>query len=146
MPFPLPTTTLALYDLLAADTVLAPLLGVHQLKTGTTRPALAHFFPRETIEPDTRPAGVEVVVWRGPAGTAATPCQTGEIDLRPTFRLSVVQWEPLPGGALNQLAVINRIQQLLPGANASDTTIDGLTAGLQQHTVTWVCPVAVLQP
>jgi len=24
-------------------------------------------------------------------------------------------------------------------------TIDGLTTGLQQHSVTWACPVAVLQ-
>jgi hypothetical protein len=41
--------------------------------------------------------------------------------------------------------VINRLLQLLPGANASDVTIDGLTSGLQQHSVTWACPVAVLQ-
>ena len=142
---PLPTTTLALFDLLAADAVLTPLLGVHALTGGTTRPALAHFWPKEAIEPTTQPAGVEVVVWRSPMGTAATPTQTGEVDTRPTYRLSVTQWEPLPGGAYHQQAVINRLQQLLPGANASDVTIDGLTTGLQQHTVTWTCPVAVLQ-
>ena len=55
---PLPTTTLALFDLLAADTVLTPLLGVHVLASGTTRPALAHFWPKEAIEPTTQPAGV----------------------------------------------------------------------------------------
>jgi hypothetical protein len=143
---PLPTTTLALFDLLAADTVLTPLLGVHVLEGGTTRRALAHFWPKETIEPTTQPAGVEIVVWRSPMGTAATPTQTGEVDVRPTFRLSVTQWEPpTAGGACNQLAVLNRLLQLLPGANASDVTIDGLTTGLQQHSVTWTCPVAVLQ-
>lgn len=143
---PLPTTTLALFDLLAADTVLTPLLGVHVLAGGTTRPALAHFWPKEAIEPTTRPAGVEIVVWRSPMGTAATPAQTGEVDVRPTFRLSVTQWEPpTAGGAYHQQAVLNRLLQLLPGANASDVTIDGLTTGLQQHSVTWTCPVAVLQ-
>jgi hypothetical protein len=143
---PLPTTTLALYDLLAADPVLTPLLGVHVLEGGTTRPALAHFWPTETIEPTTRPAGVEIVVWRGPQGTAATPAQTGEVDTRPTFRVSVTQWEPpTTGGAYHQQAVLDRLQQLLPGANAADVTIDGLTAGLAQHTVTWTCPIAVLQ-
>jgi hypothetical protein len=89
---------------------------------------------------------VEIVVWRSPMGTATTPTQTGEVDVRPTFRLSVTQWEPpTAGGACNQLAVLNRLLQLLPGANASDVTIDGLTTGLQQHSVTWVCPVSVLQ-
>jgi len=143
---PLPTTTLALYDLLAADATLLALLGVHVLESGATRPALAHFWPKEAIEPTTRPAGVEIVVWRNLVGTAVTLCETGEQDTRPTFRLSVTQWEPpTAGGACNQLAVVNRLLQLLPGANASDVTIDGLTSGLQQHTVTWTCPVAVLQ-
>jgi hypothetical protein len=79
-------------------------------------------------------------------GTATTQAQTGEVDVRPTFRLSVTQWEPpTTGGACNQLAVLNRLLQLLPGANAADVTIDGLTTGLQQHSVTWTCPVAVIQ-
>jgi hypothetical protein len=143
---PLPTTTLALYDRLAADATLLALLGVHVLESGATRPALAHFWPKEAIEPTTRPAGVEIVVWRNLVGTAVTLCETGEQDTRPTFRLSVTQWEPpAAGGACNQLAVVNRLLQLLPGANASDVTIDGLTSGLQQHTITWTCPVAVLQ-
>jgi len=143
---PLPTTSLGIFDLLAADATLAPLLGVHVLASGATRPALAHFWPNEAVEPTTRPAGVEIVVWRLPMGTAATLCETGETDLRPTFRLSVTQWEPpTAGGTYQQQAVLNRLLQLLPGANASDVTIDGLTSGLQQHTVTWTCPVAVLQ-
>lgn len=141
----LPTTSLALFDLLASDTVLAPLLGIHTLRDGSTRSALAHFFQEETIEADATPSGVEVVVWRSPMGTAAEPFETGEIDLRPTFRMTVTQWEPLSGGAYHQAAVLTRIQQLLPGANATDLTIDGLTTGLQQHVIAWTCPVAIVK-
>lgn len=143
---PLPTTTLALYDLLAADLVLTPLMGVHRLAGGTTRPALAHFFPKETLEPTTIPAGVEIIVWRSPMGTAARPALTGEVYVNPTFRLSVTQWEPAsPTGAYNIQAVLNRLQALLPGSNAADVTIDGLTTGLSQHVLTWTCPTAVVK-
>lgn len=141
----LPTTSLAIYDLLHGDTTLMGLIGVHRIGTGT-RPALAHFWPSEAIEPTAVPEGVEVVVWRSPMGTASRPAETGEVDVRPTYRISVTQWEPAAGNPLNHQAVINRILQLLPGANAADVTIDGLTTGLQQHTITWTCPVAVLQP
>lgn len=140
----LPTSTLALFDLLAADTVLTPLLGIHSLAGGTTRPALAHFFPIETLEPTTSPSGVEVIVWRSPMGTSAQLAQTGEIYVNPTFRLTVTQWEST--GAYHIQAVLNRLQILLPGSNVADVTIDGLTTGLSQHVVTWRCPVAVLQP
>jgi hypothetical protein len=144
---PLPTTTLALFDLLAADTVLTPLMGIHTLAGGSTRKALAHFFPKETIEPTTIPSGVEVIVWRSPMGTAAQPAQTGEVYQNPTFRLSVTQWEPAsPTGAYNIAAVLNRLQLLLPGANVNDVTIDGLTTGLSQHVLVWRCPTAVLKP
>jgi len=141
----LPTTSLAIFDLLEDDTTLIGLIGVHRIGT-STRPALAHFWPSEAIEPTAVPEGVEVVVWRSPMGTASRPAETGEVDVRPTYRLSVTQWEPAAGNPMNHQAVINRILQLLPGANAADVTIDGLTTGLQQHTITWTCPVAVLQP
>jgi hypothetical protein len=142
----LPTTSLAIFDLLEADDTLADLIGFHRL-ADETRPALAHFWPSEAIEPTAVPVGVEVVVWRSPMGTASRPAETGEVDVRPTYRLTVTQWEPEESGdPLNQQAVIDRIMQLLPGANAADVSIDGLTTGLQQHTLTWLCPVAVLQP
>lgn len=143
---PLPATTLALFDLLAADTVLTPLMGIHTLAGGTTRKALAHFFPKETIEPTTIPSGVEIIVWRSPMGTAAQPAQTGEVNINPTFRVTVTQWEPSPTGAYNIQAVLDRLQILLPGSNVADVTIDGLTTGLSQHVLTWTCPVAVLRP
>jgi hypothetical protein len=142
----LPTTSLAIFDLLAADELLIDLLGSHRLADGTTtRAALAHFWPSEAIEPNTTPQGVEIVVWRSPMGSASRPNETGEVDVRPTFRLSVTQWEPASGDPLNHEAVIDRLLQLLPGANASDVTIDGLTTGLQQHTIVWTCPVCILQ-
>jgi hypothetical protein len=142
---PLPTTTIALFDLLAADTVLTPLMGIHTLAGGGTRKALAHFFPKETIEATTIPSGVEVIVWRSPMGTAAQPAQTGEVYQNPTFRLTVTQWEPASSGAYNVQAVLNRLQALLPGSNAADVTIDGLTTGLSQHVLTWTCPTAVVR-
>lgn len=141
---PLPTTSLAIYDLLAADTTLLALLGVHTI-TGGTRPALAHLFPKETLEPTTIPSGVEIIVWRSPMGTAANLAQTGEVYQNPTFRLSVTQWEPATTTAPYHIqAVLNRLQTLLPGANVADVTIDGLTTGLSQHVLTWTCPTAVL--
>lgn len=142
----LPTTTLAIFDLLAADSTLTQLIGIHTLASGSTRPALAHFFPREAIEPTTIPSGVEIVVWRAPMGTSAVPAQTGEIYQNPTYRLTVTQWEPsISTGAYNIAAVLNRLQILLPGSNVADVTIDGLTTGLQQAVLTWICPTAVLQ-
>ena len=143
---PLPTTTLALFDLLAADSGLTPLMGIHTLAGGATRPALAHFFPKETIEPTTIPSGVEIIVWRSPMGTAAQPAQTKEVYLNPMFRLTVTQWEPATSsGAYNIQAVLNRLQALLPGSNVADVTIDGLTTGLSQHVLTWTCPTAVVR-
>lgn len=141
----LPTTSLEIFDLLEGDAGLAPLLGIHTHRDGTTRQALAHFFPEETIEAETTPSGVEVIVWRSPLATAATAFETGEVDIRPTYRITVTQWEPLGNDAYHQAEVITRIQQLLPGANANDVTIDGLTTGLQQHVVVWTCPTAILE-
>jgi hypothetical protein len=51
----MPTTTLAIFDLLAGDATLLGLIGVHRLASGNTRPALAHFWPSEAIEPPRRP-------------------------------------------------------------------------------------------
>lgn len=142
----LPISTFEIFDLLAADEQILDLIGVHRLADGSTRVALAHFWPREAIEATTTPEGVEIVVWRSPMGTNSTPTETGETLVNPTFRLTVTQWEPTAGEGLNQQAIIDRIIELLPGANANDVTIDGLTTGLQQHIVTWLCPVLVLQP
>jgi len=141
----LPINSYQIFDLLAADSALMALLGVHQLRNGTTRPALAHLWPNESIEASAEPAGVEIIVYRSPMGSATQLAETGQIMPNLTFKLAVTQWKPI-SGAYNQSAVINRLLQLLPGANASDVTIDNLTAGLQQHVITWQCVAAVILP
>jgi hypothetical protein len=141
----LPINSHQIFDLLAADSALMALLGVHRLRNGTTRPALAHLWPHEAIEATSEPAGVEIIVYRSAMGSATQLTETGQIVPNLTFKLAVTQWVPLSGG-YNQSAVINRLFQLLPGANASDVTIDNLTAGLQQHIITWQCVAAVILP
>jgi hypothetical protein len=141
----LPTTSLAIYDLLAADATLAGILGTHRLQSGATRPALAHLWETETIEPATQQFGVEIVVKRGPMGTAVTPSHDGGGAQNPTFRLVVTQFEPSPRtGAYNLEAVLTRLQQLLPGANSNNVTVPGLTTGLSQSVVIWTCVTAAL--
>lgn len=141
----LPTTTLAIFDLLAADTALTALLGTHKLKTGATRPALAHLWETETIEPTTKQFGVEIVVKRGPMGTAVEPSHDGGGSQNPTFRLVVTQFAPATRtGAYNLEAVLNRLQQLLPGANANNVTVPDLTTGLSQFVLIWTSVAAAL--
>lgn len=141
----LPINSYEIFDLFAADTDLTALLGVHNLRDGTTRLALAHLFPNESIEATSSTSGVEVIVYRSAQGTMVKTTETGQINVNPTFRISVIQWEP-SNGIFNQDAVINHILLLLPGANAADVTIDDLTSGLQQHTITWTSNVAMITP
>lgn len=142
---PLPTNTGALFDLIKNDPVIAPLLGTHTLRTGATRSAISRLWPNETIEPTTRQQGVEIQVERTPSGYAPETCQTGEVITNPTFSIRVTQWKPLTGSH-NIEAVINRLVLLLPGAYASNVTIQDLTVGLSQYVVTWKCMTAGLAP
>ena len=140
----LPTTSLAIFDLLAADTALTAILGTHRLRTGATRPALAHLWETETIEPTTKQAGVEIVVKRGPMGTAVVPAHDGGAQ-NPTFRLVVTQFAPASRtGAYNLEAVLNRLQQLLPGSNSNNVTVSDLTTGLSQFVLVWTSVTAAL--
>lgn len=139
----LPTTTEAVYDLLAADPILAPLLGTYLYKDGTTMPALSRQFINQTQDPSVIPRGVEIVIWRITADTPQT-CATGEQIVNPTIRLAATQWEPAqPGGPLNLQAAIRRIQRLLPGCRAADSTVPDLTTGLQQMSLSWVAPLVI---
>jgi hypothetical protein len=141
----LPTTSLAIFDLLAADTTLTGLLGTHKLKSGATRPALAHLWETETIEQTTQQFGVEIVVKRGPMATAMAPAHDGGGAQNPTFRLVVTQFRPSPRtGPYHLDAVLNRLQQLLPGANSNNVTVQGLTTGLSQFVLTWTSVTAAL--
>ena len=141
----IPTTSLGIYDLLAADATITGLLGTHKVQSGATRAALAHLWDTETIEPTTQQFGVEIVVKRGPMGTAMVPAHDGGGAQNPTFRLVVTQFEPSPRtGTYHVEAVLNRLQQLLPGANASNVTVPDLTTGLSQFVVIWRSVTAAL--
>jgi hypothetical protein len=141
----LPTTSLAIFDLLAADTALTALLGTHRLQNGATRLALAHLWETETIEQTTQQFGVEIVVKRGPMATFMVPAHDGGGAQNPTFRLVVSQFKPSPrAGAYNLDAVLNRLQQLLPGSNTNNVTVPGLTTGLSQSVLVWTSVTAAL--
>jgi hypothetical protein len=141
----LPTTSLAVFDLLAADTTLTALLGAHKLRTGTTRLALAHLWETETIEPTTQQFGVEVIVKRGFMAAAPDPSHDGGGAQNPVFRLVVTQFMPTPrSGAYNVDAVLSRLQVLLPGASVNNVTVQGLTTGLSQFVLIWTSVSAAL--
>lgn len=140
----LPISSFEIFDLITEDSTISDLVGIHRLRDGSTRQAIAHFWPTESIEADTIPEGVEIVVHRKMMGTASVPNETGEVAINPTFRITVTQWEPAPGDGFHQQEIIDQILMLLPGANAADVTIPNLTAGLQQYVITWTCPVLVL--
>jgi hypothetical protein len=141
----LPATSLAIFDLLAADTTLTGLLGTHKLRTGASRLALAHLWETETIEQTTQRFGVEIVVKRGPMATAAAPSHDGGGAQNPSFRLVVTQFAPASRtGAYNLEAVLDRLQQLLPGASSNNVTVPGLTTGLGQFVLMWTSVAAAL--
>jgi len=141
----LPTTSLAIFDLLAADTTLTALLGSHRLQSGATRLALAHLWETETIEQTTQQFGVEIVVKRGPMATAVAPAHDGGGAQNPIFRLVATQFRPSPRtGPYHLDAALKRLQQLLPGANSNNVTVQGLTTGLSQFVLTWTSVTAAL--
>jgi hypothetical protein len=140
----LPTSSLAVFDLLAADSLLAPLVGSYLWSNGQTRPAIAHLWRNEDLGPEVVARGVEIVVWRV-GSDDPVPCVSGEVIVNPTISLAITQWEPATaGGAMQLEAVVRRVQKLLPGASAADVSVPGLTVGLQQQAVRWRCPVLVV--
>jgi hypothetical protein len=138
----LPTTTEGVYDLLAADTTLAGLLGTYLFPDGTTLPALSRQFTNQPQdEPTTVPRGVEVVIWRITADDPQA-CATGEVIINPTIRMVATQWEPAATPAAYHLqAAVRRIQLLLPGCRSADTTVPDLTTGLEQRALSWQAPL-----
>ena len=63
----------------------------------------------------------------------------------PTFRLVVTQFAPaIRTGTYNLEAVLIRLQQLLPGANANNVTVPDLTTGLSQFALVWTSVAAAL--
>lgn len=139
----LPTTTEAVYDLLAADATLAGLLGTYLYADGTTLPALSRQFMNQAQDPKVVPRGVEVVIWRITTDDPQV-CATGEVIVNPLVRMAAVQWEPATvGGALNLQAAVRRIQLLLPGCRSADATVPDLTTGLEQRSLIWQAPLVI---
>lgn len=139
----LPTTTYELFDLLAADATLAGLLGTYLYRSGDTMPALAHLWKNELMDPDVKPRGVEIIVWRMTQDNPQV-CATGEVIVNPTMSLSATQWLPaILDDPRNLQEAIRRLQILLPGCRASDVTTPDLTTGLQQQSVSWTAPLVI---
>lgn len=131
----LPATPQALYDVLAADAVIAPLLGVYTFKAGSTLPAIAVLFPNEKPEQGTVCTGVEIVVNRL-AATESIPYMTGDADQSRVIRCYVSQWEVDPIDwvplTITAAALVSNVATITVGAHAipagSPITVAGLTA------------------
>jgi hypothetical protein len=149
---PLPTDTGAIFDLLAADEVLAPILGEYRWPNGNTAPAIARLWASNPgIEPGVTVEGLEIIVHRQ-APTQPQPWATGEIHCPTTFLISLVQHQPRADGTGapwvgDELEVAKaRVLTLLPGAVATDVGLPDGSTGLGQYSVRWVNPEIVLNP
>lgn len=142
MPFP--TTGPALFDLFAGDVILSGdeeeetpgLLGSYLLPEDEVRPALSVLMPEEVLPEEWSTRGVEVAISRFPTN-GPTPLASGEVLLRPLFRIYVSQHRVAPGGAYNLQQVVDRILTLLPGATSADSTLPGGIGGLAQVAIRW---------
>ena len=137
----LPTTAQGIYDLLAADAVVAPALGSYTPRGGAAIPAIAVVRRNEKLPEGVVVTGLEVVIMANPDYNTETYA-TGETGLNPQFRLYVSEWSPSANlTALQSLA--QRIISLLPGCRA--VPIDGDAAGeglgvLDQYAIAWTNP------
>lgn len=133
---PLPATAEAIYDLLAADSVIAAGLGTYTLPDGTVRPAIGSFAANEKLPEGTVSNGIEVAITRVP-GFAPRTMQDG-VAPNPTWRIYLVGW----GAAATLQAMTQRVLLLLPGATASqqgDAPGSGIGV-MDQTVVTWSNP------
>lgn len=139
----LPTTTEALYDLLAADATVVGMLGTYLYHDGTTLPALSRQFMNQPQDPEVVARGVEIVIWRITTDNPQV-CATGEAIVNPLMRMACTQWDTEPtGGPYHLQAVVRRIQLLLPGCLSSDVTVPDLTTGLEQRSLAWLAPLVI---
>lgn len=146
---PLPADTGAIFDLLAADEVLAPILGEYRYPSGAVLPAIVRLWPNESLGPGVTVEGMEVIVLRT-APAEGTPWATGEIHAPTTFTVSLIQHEarrdgtgaPWVADALEQAKA--RVLALLPGATASDVGLPDGSTGLGQYAIRWVNPEIVI--
>ena len=90
----LPTTAQGIFDLLAADAVVAPALGTYTPRGGAAIPAIAVVRRNEKLPEGVAVAGLEVVILANPDYATETYA-TGETGLNPQFRLYVSEWGAL---------------------------------------------------
>lgn len=137
----LPATAQELYDLLAADAVVAAALGTYTPRGGTAIPAIAVVRRNEKLPEGTAVAGLEVVIMANP-DYSPEALLTGEQALNPQFRLYISEWTPASGFlALQQLT--QRIIALLPGCRAVPIGGDPPGQGigvLDQYALSWSDP------
>lgn len=135
----LPTRATEIFDLFAQDPEMQRLLGKYRLDDGSVVPALICLWPNETLPPQSRTTGVELVVVRSISGgiehgLGFTP------RISNTFRMYAVQWEPEVPGDYCMEEVLLRIAQLLPNCSWEETDIDSRADGLGQVAIKWRNP------
>jgi len=137
----LPTTAQELYDLLAADAVVAQALGTYTPRGGAPLPAIAVVRRNESLPEGVAVTGLEVVILANP-DYSTQALLTGETALKPQFRLYISAWSP----ASNLLALqslTQRIIALLPGCRAVPIGGDPQGQGLgllDQYALAWTNP------
>lgn len=138
----LPRSATDIYDLLNADETIQRFIGRYQLVDGTVVPALICMWPNETLPPQSKTTGVELVVLRGPGGAGSAPLGfADELNISKTFRLYAVQWETALPGDYCLDEIVQRVAQLLPNASWEETSLTNATDGLSQVAIKWRNPV-----
>lgn len=137
----LPVDAVAIYDRLAADSVLAALIGQF------TRPfaqgpiaAISVMEQGERLPEGWSQLGLEVRIIRTPSYPQAIPLMGDEVLLRPVFRMHLTQWSLSTAGVYVLQAAAQRVLALLPGATAEDVTLQAGVTGLSQLVVRWMNP------
>lgn len=135
----LPTRPAEIFDLFAQDPEMQRLLGKYHLDDGTVAPALILLWPNETLPPQSRTSGVELVIIRSASGQAFQGL--GEMSrITAAFRMYAIQWETEIPMDYCLDEVVLRICQLLPGCEWTETDLDRRTDGLGQVAIKWRNP------
>ncbi len=143
-----PTTAQGIYDLLSADTTIAPLLGTYTVPGASPVAAIAVLMANEPLPQGTIVTGIEIVI-SAFGQPSPVPFLTGETQTNPTWRIYVSQWTK-PAGALQLGAVADRVIALLPGCSGNGIAADPPGQGLgllEQVVITWRNPtINVVSP
>jgi hypothetical protein len=137
----LPTTPEGIYDLIEADPILPGLLGEFvRPSPQEPLPMLSVMHQGERLPERWEPQGLEVRIAREVSYPDARAMHSGEVHLRPIFRLYVTQWTKGEADYVLQTAT-ERLLALLPGATAEDVSLPPeLAGGLGQVAVKWQNP------